>query len=70
MYYYTPFRDEHRPLLSICASEAANDGFSATINAVFIFYLIQIIQITYHSLALIINNTKHTNSTPFFPTLP
>lgn len=42
---YKPFRDECRPLLKIDANDAANDGFSATINAVFILiqYLIYLL---------------------------
>lgn len=31
-----PFRTEHFPLLRMLASEAASDGFSATISATFI----------------------------------
>lgn len=34
--YNTPFRLVCRPLLRIAANAAASDGFSATINAVFI----------------------------------
>jgi hypothetical protein len=32
-----PFLELHFPLLKIFANDAANEGFSATINAVFIF---------------------------------
>lgn len=35
--WFEPFRFECRPLLNIVDNDAANEGFSATINTVFIF---------------------------------
>lgn len=37
LWFLSPFRLFTSPLLSICANDAASDGFSATMNTLFIF---------------------------------